>query len=179
MATDRKAMTHKQRYDSAMRKIARGEYSEARKLYEDPEALSGDARIIERHCQVREGHAIMSASSTSPHSYSAKGFAERMVAELETDLGVHHDEPFLRMSRLRLQELRTALRGLLDSHDGPNCLPREELAWVADQYDDTLPAQMLADRLYDVSCTAKKYLALSQMENSSSQNESTATVEKP
>ena len=48
-------------------------------------------------------------------SYSTtRAFAERMRAELRTDLGVHHDEPFLRMSRLRMQELLNALDGLLD-----------------------------------------------------------------
>ena len=63
------------------------------------------------HPPGNPGNDISALPSLAPST--ARGFADRMLAELETDLGVHHDEPFLRMSRLRLQELRNALQGLL------------------------------------------------------------------
>jgi hypothetical protein len=60
----------------------------------------------------------------SLNSYeNARKFADRMMTELETDLGVHHDEPFLRMSKLRLRELRNALKGLLEERNGPSETP--------------------------------------------------------
>lgn len=60
-----------------------------------------------------EGHKYYGFQFIDGGRETAIKFADRMLAELETDLGVHHDEPFLRMSRLRLRELGNAIRGLL------------------------------------------------------------------
>ena len=56
----------------------------------------------------------------------AAKFADRMMTELQTDLGVHHDEPFLRMSRLRLRELVEAIKGLLDERGPQSQLQSQE-----------------------------------------------------
>lgn len=58
-----------------------------------------------------------------------RAFADRILAELETDLGVYRAPETPRMSRLRLCEIRNALKGLL-------ALP--EAAYPVDVRNDTI-----------------------------------------
>ena len=76
--------------------------------FEDVEVLLAELNLLRSQAANRpEGRDTLAAK-----------FADRMMTELQTDLGVHHDEPFLRMSRLRLRELVEAIKGLLDER-GP------------------------------------------------------------
>lgn len=111
---------------------------------------------------------------TNPYAQTgetATRFAERMLAELETDMGVHHDEPFVRMSRLRLHELRNAIQGLLARPEAAGMTESRArellsgavdkdgglynlgwyLGWTPGESDATLDGQFTADDLEAVA----------------------------
>jgi hypothetical protein len=69
------------------------------------------------------------------------------------------------------------LRAKEESEVSERVVPVDELEWIADQYDDRQTPYVLAARLYDVSCTAKKLIAAAPAESASVTPADTPTPE--
>lgn len=67
---------------------------------------------------------------------------------------IYNDEAAIEFAR-RLLSAHTARA---EPQEGMVMVPRAELEWMVEQWDDSLPSHELTHRLYDVVSTAKKLL---------------------